>query len=90
MKCCVCNLVDGTVQSPSGAMYCEPHSRCTHCHNSVAGFVKRFIHGTETIEVYLCPCVIQHGQECHNAVLLSRAKAKQEALPEKSKRRKLA
>ena len=89
MKCCVCNIVNGTVQSPSGAMYCEPHSHCPHCGTSVSQFVKRYIHGTEIVEVYLCPCVVQHGKECHNAVLLSKAKAKQDALLEvKPKKRK--
>ncbi len=89
VRCCVCNLADGTVQSPLSNWYCEPHSHCPHCGTSVSQFAKRYIHGTETIEVWLCPCVIRHGQDVHNAVLLAKAKAKQDALPEikKSKRK---
>lgn len=85
MKCIVCNFRDGSVQSPAGNWHCEECSLCPHCGGSVANFVKRYIHGTVTVEAWLCPCVVEHGREVHNAVLLAREKARKEASPKTSK-----
>jgi hypothetical protein len=81
---------ESTVFSPTGKGYCQQHSKCPHCGGSVANFVRHIIKGTITIEVYICPCVVQHGEDVHNEVIVQKAKRADQEAQDKKKRKRIA
>lgn len=90
MKCCRCDLA-GTIRLPdSEHYYCETHSHCIRCGGSVIGFVPYIIKGTETITIYVCPCVRRHEIKVHNEVIAIKARRADEEAKTRKKRGKTA